>query len=233
MYARSTGGKTYHLGVSGSLWKDALVMYDRETGTLWSQFNGEAIRGQELGKKLEQLPSRVMTWGQWRRLHPGTLVLEKPDGPTGSSYARYASDPEKLGIFGSANPDGRLSGKEWVVGVARDGGAVAFSHAGLEDERVATARVGGETIVAARSGDGGTVAYLARAMGRELDFTGAGSDPRRAADATTGTVWDLVAGEAVEGPMKGAKLKQVPATDAYWFAWAAFYPRTGLWTGGS
>jgi len=36
-------------------------------------------------------------------------------------------------------------------------------------------------------------------------------------------------GEAVAGPPRGNQLQRVPAYNAMWFAWAAFWPRTEIW----
>ena len=48
MYARPTDdeGRPLTFGVSGKLWRDALVMFDRQTGSLWSQISGDAIRAE-------------------------------------------------------------------------------------------------------------------------------------------------------------------------------------------
>ncbi|MBI3286672.1 MAG: DUF3179 domain-containing protein, partial [Chloroflexi bacterium] len=35
MYARRIGGEEYTFGVSGKLIMNTLVMYDRQTGSLW------------------------------------------------------------------------------------------------------------------------------------------------------------------------------------------------------
>jgi len=50
-------------------------------------------------------------------------------------------------------------------------------------------------------------------------------------DAETGSQW-RIDGRAVAGPLNGRRLQ--PVRDAYvafWFAWAAFQPKTELWTG--
>lgn len=54
VYARKIEGKTLDLGVSGALYRDSLVMYDRETGSYWSQIDGKALRGPLTGKKLSR-----------------------------------------------------------------------------------------------------------------------------------------------------------------------------------
>ena len=45
MYAAEVGKQKLTFGVSGMLWNRSLVMYDKETGTLWSHILGEAMQG--------------------------------------------------------------------------------------------------------------------------------------------------------------------------------------------
>ena len=66
------------LGVSGKLVDGNLVMYDAETDSLFLQSSGEGLEGDLAGKQLQELPPEnwgVSTWGEWRQLHPNTLVL--------------------------------------------------------------------------------------------------------------------------------------------------------------
>ena len=59
---------------------NALVMYDRQTNTLWSQFLGQAVRGDLLGEFLEPIPLTMTTWERWVAEHPDTLALDKGNG---------------------------------------------------------------------------------------------------------------------------------------------------------
>ncbi len=121
MYARpQINGASTTLGVSGMLWRDALIMYDRATDSLWSQVNGTAVAGPAKGKRLQELPSELTTWREWKRRNPDTLVLVKPALP-GSLYDDYFSDPGRIGVRGSTNDDPRLPGKELVIGIERNG----------------------------------------------------------------------------------------------------------------
>lgn len=43
-------------------------------------------------------------------------------------------------------------------------------------------------------------------------------------------VFDVIAGLAVDGPLKGERLRALPHQDAFWFAWAALQPGTALVT---
>ena len=54
---------------------NALVMYDHQTDSLWSQFTGAAIIGSFAGTKLKILPALQTTWERWKELHPDTLVV--------------------------------------------------------------------------------------------------------------------------------------------------------------
>lgn len=136
MYARpQVNGTPTTLGVSGMLWRDALIMYDRGTRSLWSQVNGTAIAGPERGKRLQELPSELTTWGEWRRRHPDTLVLVKP-ALAGSPYDDYFADPERIGVRGSTNPDPRLPGKELVIGLERNGRFAAVPLSLVETRKV-------------------------------------------------------------------------------------------------
>ena len=65
MYAREIETQTLTFGVSGKLIMNALVMYDHETGSLWSQFLGQAVRGQLAGTKLEFIPALMTDWATW------------------------------------------------------------------------------------------------------------------------------------------------------------------------
>ena len=66
--------------VSGMLWRDSLIMMDRETETLWSHVTGEAIRGPLEGTRLEAIPVAHTTWKPWRAAHPDTRALAKEWG---------------------------------------------------------------------------------------------------------------------------------------------------------
>lgn len=47
-------------------------------------------------------------------------------------------------------------------------------------------------------------------------------------DRETGSLWN-VRGEAYAGPLKGTTLDQVPAFNAFWFAWSVFYHGSEIW----
>jgi len=55
-FDRTVEGRTLDFGTSGSLYLSALVMYDRQTESLWTHFDGRAVVGTLAGAELEMLP---------------------------------------------------------------------------------------------------------------------------------------------------------------------------------
>src|ERR687891_1148819 len=68
-------GELLDFGTSGRLFRSNLVMYDRQTGTYWSQATLEAIVGPLVGRRLEFIPAQIVSWGVARRPsgRPGAL----------------------------------------------------------------------------------------------------------------------------------------------------------------
>jgi hypothetical protein len=186
VYARQLEGKRLSFIVSGMLWRDSLIMMDRETETLWSHVTGEAIRGPLAGKRLEAIPVAHTTWAKWKAAHPGTLVMTKDVPVRGSVYEGYQNDPERFGITRARRAVKLLPGKAMVHGTVVDGSAVAVADSAFEESTEHEAQLSGGKIVFRRTSDGAT----------------------RAFEVSSG--------------------KELPVTQAYWFAWIAFYPGTRL-----
>ena len=73
-------GEASKFGVSGLLFNSDLVLYDRETESLWSQIETKAISGKLAGSTLTLLPLLVTTWDRWQKSNPKTLVLSNQQG---------------------------------------------------------------------------------------------------------------------------------------------------------
>ena len=51
-------------------------------------------------------------------------------------------------------------------------------------------------------------------------------DDDRVVDAATGGAWDIIRGVAIEGPLKGNVLQQIPYVTAFDWAWRDFFLHT-------
>lgn len=74
-------------GTTGKLRFSDLIMYDRQTETWWQQFTGRALIGDYVGTGLELIPVRLMSWGEFKELHPDGQVLV-PNDPQMRQYWR-------------------------------------------------------------------------------------------------------------------------------------------------
>ncbi len=239
MYVRPTHqGKPLTFGVSGMLWKDALVMYDRETGTLWSHLNARAIHGALDGMHLKPHPAIHTTWGQWKRLYPESQVLSKrlPGilPVRYNAYSGYMTDPNRLGIFGRRNPDSTLPGKEHVFGLTLNTERVAYPFRYLSRSPLAHDTVGNEAILVVFVASEATAIAFSRRVGHEtLDFIELQHVDGHwiMEDSATGSRWRALTGEAIAGPLRGSRLTSLPGHQVFWFAWKGFYPNTRFWTG--
>lgn len=129
----TVNGRPRHFGVSGLEYNSNLVVYDRETNSLWGQLSGRAIAGPECGTLLEPLPLTHTTWAAWRNAHPETRVLTQPTG-SGYDYTQppYDGYPEARELyFPIEKRDRRLHPKAEVVGVAVNGESKAYVLATL------------------------------------------------------------------------------------------------------
>ncbi len=132
-YLAILDGKMVNLGTSGLLYNNNLVMYDRGTGSLWSQLMNRALSGSYKGSRLVTLPMATTTWADWRARHPDTRVLSTETGYRRdygrNPYAGYGNSPRIY--FPLSHRDDRYPPKAWVVGVVLKGQAKAYPYAEL------------------------------------------------------------------------------------------------------
>ena len=234
MYAREFEGWVLTFGVSGNLIMNALVMYDRQTDSLWSQFTGSAVTGEFTGESLEPLASTFTDWSTWRDTHPDTVLLEQGRFNRGDPYGGYYGTGA-AGVTGRENVDSRLTGKEQVVGVQFGGEAKAYPFRHLDGVPVLNDHFADRDLLVVFDIANIVATVFDRSTGgRTLTFDLAEAPDRpelivALRDRETGSLWSGVTGEAVEGSLTGERLTVVPTTPVFWFAWADFFPDSELW----
>lgn len=73
-------GRALSFGVSGLLYNGDVLLYDRQTQSLWSQLLGQAISGPLKGRRLTMLALTHTTWADWRKSHARTQILSTDTG---------------------------------------------------------------------------------------------------------------------------------------------------------
>jgi hypothetical protein len=150
VFAGEVDGRTLSFGVSGLLFDNDMLLYDRQTESLWSQLKYQAVTGPMVGRRLVRLPAEHTSCDDWRQRQPKTRVLSFDTGferDYGKDpYAGYDRSPETF--FPMSRSDARLDPKAWVLGVERNGRHKAYPIATLgTGAGVIRDTVGGEPVV--------------------------------------------------------------------------------------
>lgn len=117
--AQITAEKNATFGVSGLLYNSDVLLYDRETESLWSQLLSKAISGKQKGTELEMLALTHTSWQDWQKQYPGTLVLSQETGfkrdYSRSPYGDY--DKSRSLYFPIKQLNSQYHPKEYVIGL--------------------------------------------------------------------------------------------------------------------
>lgn len=246
-FEREVDGQVLRFGVSGFLRNSDLVMWDRQTESLWQQITGEGIVGKLAGTQLEFVPVTIVSWETFREQFPDATVLSQDTG----FGRRYGINPysfydtDRRPFLFNGDVDNRHPAMERVLAAVLGDKNKAYPFSLIAEERVVNDEVAGEPIVvfwgdedtASALSDpeiaeghavGTAVAYLRTVNGQVLTFRAAGED--RFEDDETGTTWDLL-GNGLEGPLAGERLGRVIGGTHLWFAWAAFNEGSPVYAG--
>ncbi len=208
-------------GVSGRLINSNLIMYDRARDRWWPQLPAVSIPGPwndtPGGVPLREINVVRTTLGRWRKRYPGTQVMTHDTG-----YTRdYGRDPYadrgyyRLDgtLFDTTHEDNRYHAKHWVYGVRLGASAAAFSREYVHAEGVVPGTLGERPIVAVYDPELETAHIYRNPEERRFRYEDGGIHER------AGTTY----------PPDALPLPKLVAIDAFWFAWAAYYPETAVY----
>jgi Protein of unknown function (DUF3179) len=131
VFAANIANTSLQFGVSGLLYNSDVLLYDRNTGSLWSQLMGKSVTGKLKGTSLPQIPAAHTTWKDWVDRHPDTLVLSRDTGfrrdYRDSPYAGYEKT-RRLYFKVSHKSPANYHPKERVIGLEIDGKFKAYPY---------------------------------------------------------------------------------------------------------
>lgn len=166
----SIDGKAHTFGVSGLLYNSDVLLYDRQTESLWSQLMTQAISGPNKGKRLTSLPVLHTTWEDWRTRYPKTLVLSTETGFNRdyrySPYDQYLESPQIM--YPVTAVSRRYHPKEAVLGLEIDNRFKAYPFVELEKSADTFSDKVGETVVTIRYDRQHRAAAVFDQQGRQL-----------------------------------------------------------------
>jgi len=136
--------ETLTFGTTGSVWNNALVLYDKESQTQWVPLLRRAVQGTLAGTELNPYLSVEMTWQQFKDFYPSGRVLSRETGTdrdyTENPYADYATNMDIY--YPLTTLDGRLNAKEKVFLIFVGGEQKAYPLELLEEAQTLQDTVG-------------------------------------------------------------------------------------------
>ena len=233
-YQAELQGVPLTFGTSGLLYQSNKLLFDAETGSVWSTLQGRPVVGRLVnsGLELKMIPVVTVRWGQWRTMHPDTTALSPDTGferdySEGSAYREYFATDDLM--FPVARKDDRMKNKEEVLALRLRTGPdedlpIALSLELLERDRIVHFEVAGVNLVAISEEGGAHRVFQTAGVtleSREPDKAGRFLD-------STGTVWELTESALLSEENPEHQLLRVPAHQVFWFAWYAQFPETRL-----
>ncbi len=245
-FDRRVDGEAYHFGVSGMLRHSDLVMFDRETHSLWQQLSGEGIVGKFSGKRLNAIAAQIISFKQFEEAHPFGTVLSTDTGFNRqygrNPYPGYDDIDDRPWLY-KGKTDDRLRPMEKVVAVSIGETDKAYPHSITRKHHVIEDQIEGVSIVIFHTKNGATSALdkasisASRVIGSTGVFNSVLDDGTllhfeynddRFFDRETGSTWD-VTGRAIDGTLEGRQLDPIPHGDVFSFAWFVVKPDTKLY----
>lgn len=246
VYKRPSGpdDKPLTFGVSGKLLQNTLVMFDRETESLWSQLYGFALDGPLSETKLEPISALHTDWATWRAQYPETLVLSKQQtrrqfsrtdfatAPRRSydvdPYASYYQMPDE-GVVDRQIPRDvdSLNPKRRILGLRIGQAAKAYPYEVLAENPILNDEVASVPILVWFDAPSRSGQVFARELnGQRLTFQQSAANAFELIDAETGSRWNAISGLSTSGPLHGSKLTPIPFTTAFAFGWYSYFPHS-------
>lgn len=238
---RNLGGNRVEFGVSGLLFRNNLIMYDRFSTSFWSQMQLRSVGGDFGGTDANVVQVIETDWATWKQMYPSSQVLNTNTGSnrnySGFLYgSQYTTNDEQI-IFPIKNDDARLNRKDRVHAILLSGvneniDVKAYALKDFSDGTVIVNDffMGSDYLVVGNQEHDFINAFrLTNAFERGLEFT--------ALDAPSGNIimkdqagneWDIF-GYAVRGPNEGEQLTPARSYTGYWFALADFFPGIELY----
>jgi hypothetical protein len=228
-WAGKANGLDTDYGVSGLLFNNNLILYDRQTDGYWSQMMAQAIFGERVLSNSLIIPAVETTWSTFKSTGYSAMVMNLDTG-FGRNYSRYPygdyKNDDSYILFPLANPSNDLAAKARVhliiSSVDDEQSALVVPldrpHFIEHDGMVI---IGDETL-------NYMVSFLAEAEdGTPLIFQPNISGLPAILTDQEGNVWDLF-GEATEGPRKGEHLQPTYSMMSYWFPITSIFNPTEI-----
>ncbi|MDA3907292.1 MAG: DUF3179 domain-containing (seleno)protein [Bacteroidales bacterium] len=218
---REIDGKITEFGVSGHLYNENLIPYDRNTNSFWSQMNLEAIRGINAGNELKTSLLLSAKASTIQKAFPKASILANPSEKNSqinnlkqtNNLIKYKSELISGDYFGVINRS-----------ISRDDEALLFNYDDFNDSiNVYQFRYGNSDLIVAGSKSlHFIVAFQNYNSDYNAQFQAIQNDLPVIFGDNKGNKYDI-SGLTASGPNAGLRLSSPISYVAHSFAWVLFF----------
>ncbi len=213
-------------GVSGLLYKNNLIPYDRSSDSNWSQLKLECVNGKLIGSKPDITILREMRWNLWKKIYPQTRVVSTNTGHQ-RTYSRYPYGDYKTNnqyfIFPNDPVVNNIPEKERVHVIILDDIAKVYRFSDFGSGKVIRDTFKNKQLIIIGNPDF-IVSFELNANTNILDFEYNFNGSEIILTDNENNTWNLF-GEAISGPREGTFLDTAKISMmAYYFSVESFYP---------
>ena len=217
VWDRVINGSETTFGVSGMLYNNNLILYDRATESHWSQMLGLCVNGQSIRTETNNNQVLEMTFEMAVDLFPDAEVLSPK---TGYDFPYHLKQGQN-----------KLPGHDPFYTVFWDDNKLSFNMEDFPGEiTVNNIEFNGKKLIAVGSLKYHFLTVFERELsdGTDLNFSEPDTFLPAIFQDSEGNKWDAF-GEAIEGPRTGEKLKWVYGFGGFLFAFEDFWPERHVW----
>ena len=232
-WERTLNGNPTTFGVSGLIYNNNLIPYDRQTNSNWSQMRLDCVNGPLINTEIKTFQLLETRWFTWKEMYPETKVLSLNTGFDRAyglyPYGDYKTNEDNL-LFPLDIDDRRLNRKERVHGIIIDDASKVYRFSSFKATNTLINDVinSKEVIIVGNATKNFIVSFYPQLDdGTNLVFSVVDEGDVILED-NLGNKWDVF-GYAVSGPAKGERLLRTESFMGYWFAWGSFYPNTEIY----
>jgi Protein of unknown function (DUF3179) len=199
-------------------------MEDRETGSVWTHFDGKVLTGPLANKgiELETVPLVHTRWNDWLADYPNSQVL-LPDERFTDRYFRIEPGNDWLGpdfVKTIIATDDRLVGNELVLGIDTGDTTTAIVIQEFENREAINLEVGGLPLVALIDPESLLgIAFESTVDGEVREF-----------ELSDGVLVDNTGARwATDGSGDDGQLQFVTSFVTEWYGWSGYHPGTAIY----
>jgi len=226
-YFYKTDNEFLNFGTSGKLLNSNLVMYDRQTESFWPQILGKAVNEPLVGTELNTIPVHWVLWKYFKASYDEAKVMTDETGHIRNydqdPYGSYKENDTNNYYFNDSvyfhtmNKDDAFSNKKIVIGIKHEGKQYALNPSIIYEKNFFKFELEGDKFFAVYDESTNTSRVYYEKENIEFDGSMLVGD--------SGKSWSVRSYGLTEDT---DNLDSPNYFEVFWFAWAAYYPHTGV-----